>query len=280
MQATLLYRCENETGEAATWLPRSGVFLWVDIENGRLHEYHPKINRVINHPFPDMVTAIIPSTNDEEEIVVALKNKLVSYHLKSGLMKELVTLPDITTEFRTNDGKASPEGRIWLGVMHLANHQETGSLYCIEKDFSYRKVLSNQCVPNGMAWNQTGDRMYYADSGRGCIYQFGYDAQHGTIQEQGIAVQVPAEYGVPDGMAIDGDGLLWVAHWGGFGVYVWNPVTGKLIDKIEVPVPLVASCAFGGGKMDYLYITTARAGLSDQEKERFPLSGSLFSLKI
>ncbi|MDR0843880.1 MAG: SMP-30/gluconolactonase/LRE family protein [Tannerella sp.] len=280
MKANLLYHCNDETGEAATWLPTPGIFLWVDIDNGVLHEYHPKINCIINHTFPDMITTIIPSTNDVDEIWVALKNKLVSYHLISRVMKELVTLPEITAELRTNDGKASPEGRIWLDVMHLSNHQETGSLYCIEKDFSYRKVLDNQCIPNGIVWNSAGDRMYYADSGRGCIYQFEYDALHGTIASQKIAIQVPAEFGIPDGMTIDKNGLLWVAHWGGFGVYVWNPETGKLVDKIDVPVPLAASCAFGGKEMDELFITTARSGMSDDEKERYPLSGSLFNVKI
>ena len=88
------------------------------------------------------------------------------------------------------------------------------------------------------------------------------------------------EYGVPDGMTIDANGLLWVAHWGGFGVYVWNPSTGKLVDKIDVPVPNVASCTFGGKKHNQLFITTAIDGLSETEKKAYPLSGSLFVADI
>jgi sugar lactone lactonase YvrE len=280
MKASLLYNCYDETGEAATWLPKSGLFLWVDIDHGILHKYHPQNNTITNHTFPDMVTTIIPSRDREDEVWLALKNRFVAYHLKTGAMEELVTIPSVTSEFRTNDGKASPEGRIWVGVMHLSNHHKTGSLYCIEKDLSCRKVLTEQCIPNGLVWNAAGDRMYYADSGKGCIYQFVYDAQEGTLHSQEIAVQVPEKYGVPDGMAIDRQGFLWVAHWGGYGVYVWNPATGELMDKIDVPVPLVASCAFGGDKMNKLYITTARSGLSNEEKDHFPLSGSLFITEL
>ncbi|MDR3269036.1 MAG: SMP-30/gluconolactonase/LRE family protein [Tannerella sp.] len=276
MTSTLLYRCYDQIGEAATWLPHQEIFLWVDIDNALLHEYHPETNSVTDHSLPDMVTTIIPNREKTDEIWLALRNRLVSYHLKTGVIKELTILPAITPELRTNDGKSSPEGRIWLGVMHRSNHDKTGSLYCVEKDFSCRKILENQCIPNGIVWNRTGDTMYYADSGQGCIYRFAYDAQQGAIHSQQIAIQVPKEYGVPDGMAIDDRGFLWVAHWGGFGVYVWNPETGKLTDKIDVPTPLVASCAFGGKRMNELYITTARDGLSDEEKERFPLSGSLF----
>ena len=79
--------------------------------------------------------------------------------------------------------------------------------------------------------------MYYVDSGRRCIEEYAYDYLTGAIYFIRTAVQVPVEYGVPDGMTIDANGLLWVAHWGGFGVYVWSPSTGQLVDKIEVPVP-------------------------------------------
>ncbi len=77
-------------------------------------------------------------------------------------------------------------------------------------------------------------------------------------------------------MTIDKDDNLWVAQWGGYGVYCYNPYTGELLKKIEVPAPNVASCAFGGEKLDTLYITTARAGLSPEQLEKYPLSGSLF----
>jgi sugar lactone lactonase YvrE len=281
MQAHVLYRCEDEIGEAATWLPRRNMFLWVDIDNRLLHEYHPETHRIIDHVFPDRITAIIPvEGTDENEVWLAMKDRLVSYHLKTGVRRELLTLFSGMPGFRTNDGKLSPEGRIWIGVMHMKNHHETGALYCVESDFSCRKVLDRQCIPNGMAWNREGDKMYYADSGRGCIYRFAYDCRRGAIRSRQTAVEVPAEYGVPDGMAIDEDGLLWVAHWGGFGVYVWDPETGRLVDKIEVPVPLAASCAFGGEKRDVLYITTARSGLTEAERARYPSSGSLFSVKI
>ena len=52
--------------------------------------------------------------------------------------------------------------------------------------------------------------------------------------------------GSPDGMCMDEEGMLWIAHWGGFGVYRWDPDNGRLLDKCELPVPQVTSCAFGG----------------------------------
>ena len=121
--------------------------------------------------------------------------------------------------------------------------------------------------------------MYYNDTPTGRIARYRYDAASGEISFDGIAVVLPEGSGSPDGMTIDGNDNLWVAQWGGSGVYCYNPRTGELLAKVEVPAPHVASCAFGGEKLDTLYITTARAGLTDEQLKQYPLSGSLFSCR-
>lgn len=278
MKATLLHRCTDQTGEAATWLPSPGLFLWVDIDNGILHTYHPESGTFSEQAFPELVTAIIPRKGNDSQVILALKNRLISYHLTDHSFTTLAELEGLHPQWRTNDCKASPDGRLWLGVMHTSNHQQTGSLYCIDRDLVLTPVLAQQCIPNGIVWNKAGDTMYYADSGRGCIEEYAYDCLTGNIHLVRTAIQVPPELGVPDGMTIDADGLLWVAHWGGFGVYVWDPSTGDLVSKVEVPVPNVASCTFGGSGQ--LFITTAHSGLTDAEKETYPLSGSLFVANV
>ena len=89
-------------------------------------------------------------------------------------------------------------------------------------------------------------------------------------------VAVPESDGVPDGMTIDSEGMLWVAHWGGWQVVRWNPATGEKLDAIRVPSEKVTSCAFGGEDLGDLYITTARAGVSDDEAAEQPNAGGLF----
>ncbi len=278
MQAQLIYHSMDETGEGAYWHVGSASLLWVDIDNGILHTYSLSNGQVTDMRLPGMVSTIIPMTGSDKEILLAVKDKFLLYNLEKKTYCNWLDLSFIKEDFRTNDGKASPEGRIWLGVMHLSNHKETGSLYCIDSDMTHKEILTGQSIPNGIVWNKTGDTMYYADSGKGCIYAFDYDKEKGTVFSSRIAVQVPAKYGIPDGMTIDGNGNLWVAHWGGFGVYIWNPHTGELLNKIEVPVPNVASCTFGGKKREKLFITTARSGLTEQEKEQYPLSGGLFAI--
>lgn len=276
MKATLFYKCTDQTGEAVTWLAATEALLWVDIDERLLHVYRMATGTHEEHILPRMVSAIVPKKGYNDEVLLALQGEIVSYHLETRQISHLLALEPNLSEIRPNDGKASPEGRFWLGTMHLSDHNETGALWCIEPDLTIHKVRDKQYIPNGIVWNAAGSKMYYADSGRGCIEEYAYDSQTGNIHFLRIAVEVPPIYGVPDGMTIDSRGFLWVAHWGGFGVYIWDPETGNLVNRIEVPVPNVASCTFGGRNGEHLYITTAKAGLSQNELEQYPLSGSLF----
>ena len=86
--------------------------------------------------------------------------------------------------------------------------------------------------------------------------------KNGNITNKRTIINVPKEEGFPDGMTIDNEGMLWIAHWGGWQVTRWNPKTGKKLSAIKLPVSNVTSCTFGGESMEDLYITSARKGLS------------------
>lgn len=272
LQATLLHRCTDGTGEGATWLAERELLLWVDIPKGTLHIHSPKANSFRTVTFPSKLSTIVPMPDGR--LLLALKGQLVAYDLEDESIETLIPLLPEDTLRRPNDGKASPDGRLFLGVMHESDHRETGTLYRVDPDLSLHPVLEKQSIPNGIVWDSSGTRMYYADSGRRLIEAYRYNPADGSILYDGIAVAVPDRMGVPDGMTICRDGNLWVAHWGGFGVHIWNPRTGDLLGKVSVPAPNVASCTFGEGGL--LYITTARDGLSADELEQYPLSGSLF----
>jgi sugar lactone lactonase YvrE len=95
-----------------------------------------------------------------------------------------------------------------------------------------------------------------------------------------VAINIPPSSGIPDGMAMDEEGKLWIALWGGFGVGRFDPQNGKMISFIELPVPHVTCCAFTGEDRRTLLITTAKKGLSQQELDQFPLSGHLFIAEV
>lgn len=270
--ARLLYRCADSTGEAATWLDGAGLFMWVDIDAGLLHCLDPQDGLVTDFRFPGMVTAIVPLGGSEDEVAVAQKDKILAYNFRRKTFRTLADLLSLQPEWRTNDCKAAPDGRLYCGIMNMRRHDGNGWVVAVEGDGTQRTVLTGQSIPNGMVWH--GDAMYYADSGRGCIEEYRQDAATGGLELARTAVRVPTEMGVPDGMTIDAGGNLWVAHWGGACVGVWDPRQGRLLRRIGVDAPNVASCTFDN--RGHLLITTARDGLTDARLRDHPLSGSLF----
>ena len=224
-----------------------------------------------------MISTVVPES--DSTVIIALQNEIVRVNLADGQTTSVAPIPDKDGKVRCNDGKCDPEGRLWIGTMGFGAPKGAGTLYCVLPDGTISTKLQKVTISNGIVWTANKRFMYYNDTPTGKIARYRYDPDNGDILFDGIAVDLPEGTGAPDGMTIDSQDHLWVAQWGGYGVYCYNPYTGELLAKVNVPAPNVASCAFGGKKMDTLYITTARAGLSEEQLRKYPLSGSVFSCK-
>lgn len=278
MKAELILKETDTTGEGVMWHAGRSSLFWVDIEGCRVHQYHPLSGIHQSYTLDQMVSTIIP--DNDGNLILTLQDSIIRFNPDTGQTEKLSAIEPELSDNRCNDGKADCEGRLWVGTMSRSIKSGAGALYCLETGKPLRKVLSDLTIPNGLVWTADKKTFYFIDSKKLTIDQYNYNALTGEIAYVGVAVHIPAGTGVADGMTIDRDGLLWVAQWGGYGVYCYNPNTGELVSKIEVPAPHVANCTFGGPLLDTLYITTARAGLTPSVLEQYPLSGSLFAINM
>lgn len=119
--------------------------------------------------------------------------------------------------------------------------------------------------------------MYWVDSVPQMVYAFDFDASSGSISNKRRFYH-HQDAGVPDGLAVDIEGNVWVALYGGGAVLKISP-TGSLIGEIRLPVSIVTCPCFGGPDMDELFITTgkpAEGGESDGQG----LDGAVFRVKV
>ena len=271
--ATELYPSASIIGEGPIWHAARNSFFWVDIEGKKLHEMSWADRQVQVWEMPQRIG--MAAVAEDGNLIVALQHGLAKFDLKTAAIEWLMDIEkDIVTN-RANDGKCDSEGRLWLGTMDVQASLNTGALYCVDGN-SITQQLTSLTIANGMAWSLDNKRFYFIDSAQRRIDTYLFDAVKGTIHFEDTAVEVPGAMGMPDGMCIDEEGMLWVAHWGGYCVARWNPETGELLRRIELPVPQVSSCVFGGENLDNLFITTASVGLSEDELLKYPSSGHVF----
>ena len=182
-------------------------------------------------------------------------------------------LPDLWSDprVRMNDGGCDPQGRFYCGSMAYDLSPGAGQLYCLEPTGSVHVVLSSVTISNGLAWSPDETTAYYVDSVTQRIDMFDHDPAAGLSRRRPF-VEIPVEHGLPDGLAVDRDGGVWVALFGGSAVRRYGP-DAVLDDVIPLPVSQVTACTFGGPALDELYITTSRENVPHGEQ---PQAGSVY----
>ncbi len=275
--AELLLETKSILGEGPVWDWKRQALFWVDIEGCMLHQYIPIGKKHQKWSFEHTLGAVAPT--EKGNLLLALETALATFEPTSETVTQLTVLQNDRPEMRYNDGKVGPNGNFWIGSMHKQLAPNSGTLYRVDNRLNATQEISGTTISNGMAWSANHKLFYYIDTATQQVAQFSFDKSTSSITNRKIAFTIPKNFGAPDGMTIDDEGMLWIAHWGGNAVRRWNPKTGELLEKIELPAPNVTSCCFGGEGLNTLYITTARSGLNESQLNLFPLSGGLFTFQ-
>ncbi|MCX2733840.1 SMP-30/gluconolactonase/LRE family protein [Saccharopolyspora sp. NFXS83] len=174
---------------------------------------------------------------------------------------------------RMNEGGCDPHGRFYCGSMAYAATPGAGRLYRLDASGHAEVVLDGVTISNGLAWSPDGAGAYYVDTPTQCVDAFAY--RDGELTDRRRLVRIDPALGAPDGLAVDAEGCVWVALWGGAAVHRYAP-DGGLLAVVELPVPRVTACTFGGSDLADLYITTSR---QETDLRRHPEAGALFVLR-
>jgi sugar lactone lactonase YvrE len=278
-QATLILEAKATLGEGPIWDTRENVLWWIDINECRLHRFDPATKNNTTYDIGQRVGTVVPRASGG--LMLAVQNGFAAY---DPATKQLTLIADPEAHLPTNrfnDGKCDPAGRFWAGTLQLVEEDMTaGSLYCLYPDGRIEKRVADVGISNGIVWTSDEKTMYFIDSPTRRVDAFDYDNATGEIRNRRTAIALPKGIGYPDGMAIDAEDKLWVALWSGWGVARFDPLTGELLEKIDVQASQVTACAFGGAELKDLYITTARRGLEGEALNDQPHAGGLFHMRV
>lgn len=291
----LVKKCIGAIGELVEgpmWCRGRNSLFFTDIVSGTVFEYIPKMEKIQHWKIGTFVGCIVPG-NHPGEIIAAVDGSLKALCPETGAIRTLCPFP-MPEGVRFNDGKCGPGGHLWVGTMEIsgpredahgqeniharedANGQEDiharedahmredirpkGGLYRVGPDGRADCAEPFLAIPNGMVWDVDKGIFYHVRTEERAVYAYRYHKDRHLIQRPVKAVDLSQEQGVPDGMAMDRDGNLWIAMWGGYKVICINPVSGAKLGEVVLPDANVSCCTFGGEHLDRLYITSARDG--------------------
>lgn len=263
-------------GESPVWSPGEAALYWVDINNPTVHRLDPATGERARWLVETETGSI--GLAGPGRLVAGLRTGAHYVDLETGKIEKICD-PEGEGRFnqnRMNDGKVDRTGRFWVGTMNDPGHEPRGTLWRIDASGSAEPMMGDIRIPNALCWSPDSSVMYFTDSYSHEIWAFDFDLEAGTFENKRVFASIPEDDGVPDGATVDAEGCVWCAHMFGGRVSRFAP-DGSVERTIELPVPQVTSCAFGGPDLATLYITTASLRMDRAALGERPLAGALFA---
>ena len=260
-------------GEGPLWSQRDGCVYWVDILGQRLNAYYLEDGHRAAWEFDEPIGWVIE--RDGGGFICGLMSGFAILRLQPFQVTPIINPYPHEPENRLNDAKADRFGRIFAGSMHKPITKRSGALYRLNHDHSVTEIDKTYTITNGPAFSRDGRLMYHTDSALGQIYVFDVDDQ-GEVSHKRHFLEFPKIWGSPDGMTIDAQDGLWVAHWGsqsGTGRISRFYADASLDFYIEMPTPQITSLCFAGDHLDRVFVTSAAQGLPHDR-----MAGALFEI--
>lgn len=272
----LIFHAGSSLLEGPIWDAKNNLIYCVSIEQGLIYQINPYSGEVQSYPTNGSVGCV--ALNQNGDLISAEKRGIFKTNPKTR-EKTYIDQFETNPNLRYNDGRFDPIGRFIVGTKSEKDYFtepqfkiEKGNLFSYYKG-EYKIILTDLLISNGIGFSLDSKKMYFIDTPTKKVAQYQYDLSTGGILFEKDIIKIDG-IGWPDGMCVDLDGNIWVAEWGGGRIRKWDVNTGKNIDEISLPCPLVTSCCLGGKNLDEIFITTAKNNKNDT------LGGSLFKTKL
>lgn len=269
---TVAFDIGAELGEGALWDWRGDLLVSVDIPAGRVLVSDPRDGSTRSFYVGQPVSAAM--LRGEHDLLLAVRDGFATLDLDTGAVAALVAVEADNPANRMNDAACDARGRCFAGTMATDDTPGAGTLYRLDEDLSVHAVLDGLTISNGLGWSPSGDVMYHIDSKAGGIDAHDFDPESGVLSGRRRLVDTDPSWGLPDGLAMDAEGGIWVAFWDGSALRRFSP-DGEVAETRELPAARPTRPAFGGADLDQLYVTSAKL---DQPVDG-DLGGAIFVLE-
>lgn len=247
----------NRLGESPVWDDAKQCLWWLDCSAVAASESWIRSARYDGTPLIDWhVSRSIGSIAlAEGGLIAAMADGF--YRVDSaGKAELLVGCDTVGGGIRFNDGKTDRAGQFLSGQLEVVEQPAPAARLWRLGSLSSAIVLEKGLrLANAISFSPAGDILYFADSPERLIRIHRYDPQSATLGPRIGTIDCAPLGSIPDGATVDRDGNLWVALVLAQCVVCLAP-DGKLLRRIEIPVPFPSCPAFGGPRLETLFVTT------------------------
>ena len=277
MSAELIVDARNAVGECPVWVPEENALYWVDIPNGSLQRWDAATGYLSAWKAPQMLACIARTQTGNWVAGMETGFFELTTHNDGSLDTTLLAgVEHPRPDMRLNDGRCDRQGRFWAGsmVLDMGLNAAKGILYRYASGAAPHAQLDGFITLNGLAFSPDGRTMYASDSHPQVqqVWAFDYDTNTGTPSNRRVFIDMNHFPGRPDGAAVDAEGCYWICANDAGLIHRFTP-EGRLDRSLSVPVKKPTMCAFGGSRLDTLYVTSIRDDASEQS-----VSGGVFAL--
>ena len=259
----------DKLGEGTLWSARDNAVYWTDIIAPALNRLSLADGSIDRWAMPEPIGWV--AERQAGGFITGLQSGFARLTLDPLAIEPFGDPEQHLPGNRMNDGKADADGRIWCGTMDMAEQEDSGAFYRLDPDGRWIQMDRGYRVPNGPAFSPCGNWLYHTDSARQTVFRFAR-TDGGGLSHREVFIQFGDADGYPDGMTVDADGHLWIAHWGGSRVSRFTP-EGKLDRAIPLPAQQVTNICFAGAGLNRMFVSSAAVGLPDSEYD-----GGLFEV--
>jgi sugar lactone lactonase YvrE len=242
-------------GEGAVWDRDGKALLFLDIYGEKVLRFDPATADTQTWRTPGHVGAL--ALREGGGAVLAIKDALHALDFASGVLEKIAGPAFANPRVTVNDGTADRAGRFVFGGCSagIEDPQPVGGLYLLDADRRITELDRGTYQSNSHCFSPDGRTLYAADSFVRTLYAYDYDPAAGAVANKRVFMVTTELAGVPDGSAVDADGLVWVSIFQAGKIAAYRP-DGRLERVIDMPAKLISSVAWGGEGLDRLFVTT------------------------
>ena len=259
-------------GEGPSYDPATNTAWWVDILECRLFEapLDGRAGPARIHDLPLMVSDV--ARIDPGRQLLSAEDGLYIRTVRDGGLRRFCALEAEDAGTRSNDGRVHPSGALWIGTMGRNAEPGRGAIYHVAGT-RVTRLFAGLTTPNGIAFSPDGATGYFVDTDEGVLRRVALDPATGLPRaEPETHYDHSGGEGGIDGAAVDAEGLIWTARFGGACLDAYSPA-GERVRSVTVPVRQPTCPTFAGRGLDHLLVTAAYEGMDAAERAADPEHG-------